>query len=76
MKKYIPLNKRSKRAQKDYYSSQRSTWNGLNPATRTVPNGKGYDRNKIKEEERRNSRRSDGYESPAVFLHRKFVAIY
>lgn len=31
-----------------YYSKHRNTWNGLNPVTRTVPNGKGYNRNKQK----------------------------
>jgi len=30
--------------------------NGLNPVTRTVPSGKGYDRNRIKAEVRKNSR--------------------
>ena len=72
MKKYIPINKRSKREQKEFYSSQRNTWNGLNPVTRTVPNGKGYNRNKIKAEERRYSRRSDNG-SPAVFICRGYV---
>ena len=68
MKKYIPIDKRSKREQKEFYSSQRNTWNGLNPATRTVPNGKGYDRNRQKAKDRRNSRRSNDYGTPAVFI--------
>ena len=68
MDRYVPISKRSKREQKEFYSSQRNTWNGLNPVTRTVPNGKGYNRNKIKAEERRNSRRSNENGSSAVFL--------
>ena len=46
MKTYISIDKRSKKAQKEYYSSQRSFWGNLNPATRTMPNGKAYKRKK------------------------------
>ena len=67
MNKYVPIGKRSKAAQKEFYSSQRSTWNGLNPVTRTVKNGKAYDRNRQKQEFRRNSR-EDRNEKPAVFV--------
>ena len=56
MDRFIPLNKKSKKEQKKFHSMQRKDWNGLNPATRTVPNGKGYDRNKLKDEERKNGR--------------------
>ena len=88
MDRYVPINKRSKREQKEFYSSQRNTWlsrartasasssrtahemNGFNPVTRIVPNGKGNNRNKLKAEERRNSRRSNDYGSPAVFVCR------
>ena len=55
MDKYIPLNKRSKKAQKEYHKQQRGTWE-INPVTRSVPNGKGYDRNKIKQQDRRGGR--------------------
>ena len=66
MNKYVPIGKRSKAAQKEFYASQRCTWNGLNPVTRTAKNGKAYDRNRQKEVFRRNSRDyQDG--SPAVF---------
>lgn len=58
MDKFIPISKQTKKQQKEYYSKQRSTWNGLNPATRTVPNGKGYDRNKQKQQDRRSGRAS------------------
>lgn len=66
MNKYVPIGKRSKAAQKAFYASQRCTWNGLNPVTRTAKNGKAYDRNRQKEVFRRNSRDyQDG--NPAVF---------
>lgn len=50
MKQYVPINKRSKKAQKEYYSKQRRTWGELNPVTRSVPSGKTYNRNKNKRE--------------------------
>lgn len=49
MEQMIPLKKRSKKAQKEYNDKQRGSWNGLSPVTRTVPNGKAYDRNKVKQ---------------------------
>ena len=39
-KSFVPISKQSKKAQKAYHSLQRSTWGILNPATRTMPNGK------------------------------------
>lgn len=48
--KYIPLNKRTKKAQKEYHAKQRLDWNGINPATRVFPDGKTFDRNRIKAE--------------------------
>ena len=48
MKQMIPLKKQSKKAQK----KQRGSWYGICPITRTVPNGKAYDRNRIKREDR------------------------
>ena len=53
MKKYVSLDKRSKKAQKEYYSKQRLTWGVLNPVTRSVPSGKTYNREKDKQERRR-----------------------
>ena len=44
MKKYISLDKRSKKAQKKYYAGFRRTWDGVNPVIRTMPNGKAYNR--------------------------------
>jgi len=66
MNKYIPLNKKSKKEQKKFHAAQRRSWNGLNPVTRTVPNGKGYNRNRVKDEARKNSRDFRN-EEPAVF---------
>ena len=54
MNKYIPLAKKSKKEQKKFHDMQRSTWNGLNPMTRTVPNGKAYNRKKLKQQDRQN----------------------
>ena len=51
-KSFVPINKQSKKAQKAYHSLQRSTWGILNPATRTMPNGKAYDRKKQKVNDR------------------------
>lgn len=48
MKQYVPLDKRSKKAQKEYYARRRSTWGDLNPVTRSVPSGKIYNRKKEK----------------------------
>lgn len=53
MKKYISLDKRSKKAQKKYYAGFRRTWDGLNPVIRTMPNGKAYNRKKDKEKMRK-----------------------
>lgn len=50
MKTYISIDKRSKKAQKEYYSSQRTTWGQVNPVTRTTPSGKAYNRQKSKQE--------------------------
>ena len=44
MKQMIPLKKQSKKAQKEQHAKQRGSWHGISPVTRTVPNGKAYDR--------------------------------
>ena len=51
-KSFVPISKQSKKAQKTYHSAQRSTWGILNPATRTMPNGKAYYRKKQKAHDR------------------------
>ena len=43
---YIPLEKRSKREQRAYYTTRRGSWGALNPVTRKPPNPKAYDRKK------------------------------
>lgn len=52
VKHYVTLDKRSKKAQKEYYSKQRRTWGMVNPVTKSVPSGKIYNRNKDKQESR------------------------
>ena len=49
MKKYVSLDKRSKKAQREYHAKQRRTWGELNPVTRIVPSGKTYNRKKEKQ---------------------------
>ena len=69
MKKYVSLDKRSKKAQKEYYSERRVTWGELNPVTRSVPSGKSYNRKKDKQEMRRADLRSgDGFEVSSFFM--------
>lgn len=49
----VPLDKRSKKEQRAYHARQRGSWYGLSPVTRTVPNRKAYDRNRLKQRGRR-----------------------
>ena len=49
MKKYVPLDKRSKKEQREYHSGRRRTWGEFNPVTRSVPSGKKYNRKKEKQ---------------------------
>ena len=49
MNKYVSLDKRSKKAQREYHAKQRRTWGDLNPVTRSVPSGKTYNRKKEKQ---------------------------
>lgn len=64
MKQYVMIDKRSKKARKEFYSKQRRTWGALNPVTRSVPSGKTYNRNKDKQERRRTGRESsDGFDA-------------
>ncbi|MDO4977523.1 MAG: hypothetical protein Q4E53_09705 [Eubacteriales bacterium] len=68
MKNFVPIHKKTKKEQKEYYSQYRNTWNGLNPVTRTVPNGKGYNRKKLKNEDRRKGRFSYEKDNLLIFL--------
>ena len=47
--KYIPLEKQSKRNQKEYHAIQRRDWGELNPVTRKTENAKVYNRKKSKQ---------------------------
>ena len=66
MKRNVSLDKQSKKAQKEYYSGLRRTWNGVDPATRTMPNGKAYNRSKEKHRIGRELR--DGFPADSVFF--------
>ncbi|MCL2427472.1 MAG: hypothetical protein FWD05_14190 [Oscillospiraceae bacterium] len=44
--RYIPLDKRSKREQKEYFAARRGSWGDVNPVTRKPPNPKAYKRRK------------------------------
>lgn len=49
MGKMTPLKKQSKSKQREYYAAKRGSWNGVSPATRIVPSGRAYDRNRMKQ---------------------------
>ena len=69
--------KRSKKAQKEYYSERRVTWGELNPVTRSVPSGKNYNRKKDKQEMRRADLRSgDGFKVSSFFMRRLEIQLY
>ena len=68
MDRFVPLNKKSKKEQKKYHAGKRLSWE-INPVTRTVPNGRGYDRKKMKQADIKNSRNFNT-ERPAVFYIR------
>ena len=44
--KYVALDKRSKREQKEYHAKQRKSWGDFNPITRETTNQKAYNRKK------------------------------
>ena len=48
MKKYIPLEKMSKKMQREYHKKQRKDWGGISPVTRCPDNPKAYNRAKSK----------------------------
>lgn len=50
MKTEVALCKQSKKSQRAYYRQQRGSWNGIKPVTRTIPNGKIYNRKHCKKE--------------------------
>lgn len=53
MEKFVPLEKRSKKEQKEFYNLQRRNWNGVNPMSIIIPDCKAYNRNKKKAVDRK-----------------------
>ncbi|MDR0325479.1 MAG: hypothetical protein LBI19_05215 [Oscillospiraceae bacterium] len=43
---YIPLEKRSKREQREYHAARRGSWGDVNPVTKKSPDPKVYNRKK------------------------------
>ena len=52
MERYIPLEKQSKKKQKQAYAKRRGTWGGLNPVTRKPTRPNAYNRPKSKRRSR------------------------
>ena len=50
--KYVPLEKQSKRAQKEHHDKQRGSWNDVVPVTRVIPNKRAYDRKRARQADR------------------------
>lgn len=46
--KMVPIEKQSKKVQKQYYARRRRDWNGVRPVTRVVKSKKLYDRKKLR----------------------------
>lgn len=53
MMQLVPLNKRSKKAQRQFYAERRGSWYGTNPVSRAIQNRKAYDRARVKQGDRR-----------------------
>ena len=70
MDRFVPLDKKSKKEQKKFHAKQRKTWGEFSPVTRTVPNGKAYNRKKLKNSGRRSSSdfRDTGKAAVLLFL--------
>ena len=73
MNKYVSLDKRSKKAQREYHAKQRRTWGELNPVTRSVPNGKAY--NRKKEKQRTGREFSNGFDVGLLFCKLQVVFV-
>lgn len=46
MKRYVPLEKQSKKQRRAYHAARRGDWGAVNPVTRTSKNPKAYRRKK------------------------------
>lgn len=66
MNNFVPLDKQSKRQQREFYRQRRKDWGELSPVTRVVKDKNAYRRTKIKEAERRASILTEG--SPFGFM--------
>ena len=73
MNKYVSLDKRSKKAQREYHAKQRRTWGELNPVTRSVPSGKAY--NRKKEKQRTGREFSNGFDAGLLFCKLQVVFV-
>lgn len=74
MKKQVLLDKRSKKAQKEYYSKQRLSWGALNQVTRSVPSGKTYNREKDKQKRRRIGKEfRDGFDADFLICFQESI---
>ena len=58
VKQLVPVRKQSKKAQRSFFAQKRGSWMGLNPVTRTVQSRKAYDRNRVKQADRRSPEES------------------
>ena len=47
--KYVPLEKRSKKQQKEFHAAQRKTWGNISPVTKSVPSAKLYNKKKARQ---------------------------
>lgn len=66
MVKYVPLNKRSKKAQREFHSRKRKTWGTTDPVTKSVPSKKTYNRKKEKQRIGRES--GNGFDADFCFF--------
>ena len=73
MDRFVPIGKQSKKNQKAYNARQRKTWGEFSPVTRTVPNGKAYNRKKLKDSERRSSRDFRNETTAAFLIAAEFI---
>lgn len=46
-KQFVPLEKSSKKAQREFFKKQRGTWGAISPVTRKSPEPKAYKRKRI-----------------------------
>lgn len=53
---YVPMEKQSKKARRQYYASRRADWNGVVPVTRVIPDKRRHN------SESRNNRKEYEYD--------------